>query len=119
MIKIYYRIKNFFISNPKCCQPKYCIMVAPEDYANPQNCKDCIEEHKYKRMKEFEMNKEEEIEVARLKAEYKGAVDFIFKKIGTKELKLTACRYDAYDTAEECINARFCHCFLERLRDDK
>lgn len=34
-----YRMRNFFVKNPRCCQPGYCKDVAPEDYAN--SCHSC------------------------------------------------------------------------------
>ena len=38
---LFYRIKNLFVGNPRCCQPGYCRTYCPEDYARPDHCKDC------------------------------------------------------------------------------
>lgn len=40
-MNILYRLKNVFVKNPLCCQPKYCRKNCPEDYARPNKCRDC------------------------------------------------------------------------------
>ena len=41
MRQLWHRLKNLVVRNDRCCQPRYCRRVSPEDYANPDKCKDC------------------------------------------------------------------------------